>query len=75
MDEVMNKPGHSEKYMDLCALANVADCMSMKHPETRYYILEGLKRVQNEGFKAFINQQSYSLFKETKELGYIGVAF
>ena len=75
MDELMGEPGHSEKYMDLCALANVADCMSMKHPETRYYIMEGLKRVQNDGFKAFINQQSYSLFKETKELGYIGVAF
>ena len=75
MDELMGEPHHCEKYMDLCALANVADCMSMRHPETRYYIMEGLKRVQNEGFKAFINQQSYSLFKETKELGYIGIAF
>lgn len=75
MDELMNSPAHCENYMDLCALANVADCMSMKHPETRYYIMEGLKRVKNEGLKAFINQQSYSLFKETKELGYINVAF
>ena len=75
MDTLFNKPAHCEKYMDLCALANIADCMSMKHPETRYYIMEGLKRVQNEGFKAFINQQSYSLFKESKELGYISIAF
>ena len=75
MDTVLNKPGHCENYMDLCALANVADCMSMKHPETRYYIMEGLKRVRNEGLKAFISQQSFSLFKETKDLGYINVAF
>ena len=75
MDRVLNKPGHCENYMDLCALANVADCMSMKHPETRYYIMEGLKRVRNEGLKAFISQQSFSLFKETKDLGYINVAF
>ena len=75
MDDVFGESGYCEKYMDLCALANVADCMSMKHPETRYYIMEGLKRINNDGFKAFINQQSYSLFKETKELGYINVAF
>ena len=75
MDEYLNKPSHCENYMDLCALANIADCMSMKHPETRYYITEGLKRIKNDGLKAFIAQQSYSLFKETKDLGYINVAF
>ena len=75
MDDVRGEDSWCEKYMDLCALANVADCMSMKHPETRYYIMEGLKHINNDGFKAFINQQSYSLFKETKELGYINVAF
>lgn len=75
MDDKFGNSGYCEKYMDLCALANVADCMSMKHPETRYYITEGLKKINNDGFKAFINQQAYSLFKETKELGYINVAF
>lgn len=75
LDEYFQSPNYCEKYMDLCALANVADCMSMKHPETRYYIMEGLKSINNEGFQAFVSQQSYSLFKESSQLGYIGIAF
>lgn len=75
MDDLLNSVGHCRKYMDLCALANIADCMSMKSLETRYYIMEGLKHIYNKGFQAFINQQSYSLFKETQTLGYVNVSF
>lgn len=75
MDIKLGAPHHCENYLDLCALANVADCMSMKSLETRYYIMEGLKRIYNKGFQAFVNQQSYSLFKETQTLGYVNVSF
>lgn len=75
MDDLLNSAGHCRRYMDLCALANIADCMSMKSLETRYYIMEGLKHIYNKGFQAFINQQSYSLFKETQMLGYVNVSF
>lgn len=75
LDDMLKTPGRCRKYMDLCALGNIADCMSMKHPETRYYITEGLKVIHNRGLQAFIDQQNYSLFKETNQLGYINVAF
>ena len=70
-----DKAGYAEHFIDLCALANIADCMSMKAPETRYYIVEGLKQINNEGFKALIDQQSFSLFKENDTLNYISIAF
>ena len=70
-----DKEGYAEHFIDLCALANIADCMSMKAPETRYYIVEGLKQISNEGFKALIDQQSFSLFKENDTLNYISIAF
>ena len=70
-----DKAGYAEHFIDLCALANIADCMSMKAPETRYYIIEGLKQINNEGFKALIDQQSFSLFKENDTLNYISIAF
>lgn len=76
MDDLLyGERSHCIKHMDLCALGNIADCMSMKHPETRYYIVEGLKHINNGGFAALVSQQSYSLFKETNNLGYINVAF
>ena len=70
-----DKAGYAKHFIDLCALANIADCMSMKAPETRYYIVEGLKQINNEGFKALIDQQSFSLFKENDTLNYISIAF
>lgn len=70
---------HAPYYLDLCALANVADCMSPANLETRYYITEGLKNqnIKNGGFKALIQAQEYSLNKAggSKNLDYIKVAF
>lgn len=65
----------AKRYIDLCAVAEIGDCMSFKHPETRYYVVEGLKRIRNGGLEALINQQSFSLFKNTTRLTSIGVAF
>lgn len=78
MDQYLNSNNHSKEYLDLCALANVADCMSPTNLETRYYITEGLKpeNIKNEGFKAFIKAQEFSLSKAAgKDMDYMKVAF
>lgn len=64
-------------YLDLVALAEVADCMSPSEPETRYYITEGLKlnNIHNKFFQALIEEQSFSLFKVSHDLNYIKIAF
>lgn len=65
----------SPYYLDLVAMAEIADCMSPADPETRYYINKGLTQINNGFFKQLIEQQSYSLFKTTNTLNYIKVAF
>ena len=62
-------------YLDLVALAEIADCMSPQNPETQYYITEGLKHINNQFFKTLIEAQSYSLFKVSQDLNYIKIAF
>lgn len=74
MDDILGEP-HSLEYLDLCALANIADCMSPKNLETRYYIQRGLDSIHNDGFKALINQQAYSLFRASNKLTYVKIAF
>lgn len=74
MDKIMNVSFSSE-FIDLCAVGLIGDMMSFKHPETRYYVNEGLKRICNKGLQSLINQQAFSLFKNGSELTSIGVAF
>lgn len=71
MDDLQNTKGHCRKYLDLCALGNIGDCMSMKEPETRYYITEGLKNVNNECLLAFLEEQKDKI----DTLGYMSLAF
>lgn len=65
----------SSYYLDLVAMAEVADCMSPTDPETRYYISQGLTQINNGFFKQLIVQQSFSLFKNSDGLNYIKIAF
>lgn len=65
----------SSYYLDLVAMAEIADCMSPANPETRYYISKGLTQINNGFFKQLIEQQSYSLFKTSNTLNYIKIAF
>lgn len=51
----------ADKYLDLVALGNIADSMSMKECETQYYVQKGLQNINNEFFKALIRKQEYSL--------------
>ena len=48
-------------YIDLAALGEIADVMDRTDTETNYIMLEGLKHIQNKGFKTLIESQSFSL--------------
>ena len=65
----------SSYYLDLVAMAEIADCMSPVDPETRYYISKGLTQINNGFFKQLIEQQSFSLFKNSDGLNYIKIAY
>lgn len=65
----------SSYYLDLVAMAEIADCMSPTDPETRYYISKGLTQINNGFFKQLIEQQSFSLFKNSDGLNYIKIAY
>lgn len=51
----------AEQFLDLVALGNIADSMSMREHETQYYVQKGLQNIKNEFFKALIRKQDYSL--------------
>lgn len=46
LDIVANLDG-AKYFYDLTAIALVADSMEITHPETRYYVFEGLKNINN----------------------------
>lgn len=46
LDIVANLDG-AKHFYDLTAIALVADSMEITHPETRYYVFEGLRNVKN----------------------------
>lgn len=50
-----------EIYLDLVALGNVGDSMSMYSRETRFYVKEGLKNVHNNFLKALIKENAFQL--------------
>ena len=52
---------YSERYIDLCALANISDNMNVTSYETKYYIESGLKQISNKCFTSMINAQDYSM--------------
>lgn len=52
----------SRKYLDLVALGEISDMMSMQTPENRFICQYGLTHIQNELFKTIMKKQAYSLF-------------
>jgi len=62
----------AHNYIDLVALGEIADVMDRTNIETNYIMMEGLKHIQNEGFRALIESQSYSL-KEKAVYPYVGL--
>lgn len=51
----------SNKYKDLVALGNIADVMDLHELETRYFVYEGIKEVNNLFIKALIEINTYDL--------------
>lgn len=69
----------AQNYLDLVALGEIADVMFQGTSETRYLITEGLKNIRNDGFKALLEAQAFSLKDKAQEPYYgltpIDVAF
>ena len=51
----------AHNYIDLAALGEIADVMDRTDVETNYIMMEGLRHIHNEGFRALIEAQSFSL--------------
>lgn len=45
--DVMTGNDNAENYYDLASVSLVADCMSMTHLETRYYVQKGIRNLKN----------------------------
>lgn len=71
LDDIMNV-SYAVDYIDLVALGEISDVMNQGTNETRYYIKTGLKKIHNEGFRALIEVQSFSL-KEKAVPPYLGI--
>jgi single-stranded-DNA-specific exonuclease len=52
---------YADYFLDLVALGNIADSMSMKELETRYYVQKGLKEINNDFFRSLLRQQEFSI--------------
>ncbi len=73
LDNLLNI-NNADNYLDLVAVALVADMMDLRNPETHYLVKTGLKNIKNSGLKAFVNAMGYSLSGRT-ELVPVDVAF
>lgn len=51
----------ADKFLDLVALGNVADVMDLHEKETRYFVYEGIKNINNLFIKALIENNTYDL--------------
>lgn len=64
---------HADSILDLVALGEIADMMSLRDFETRRLIERGLAAIKNPFLKAMVDKNAYSL--GGKDLTPIGVAF
>lgn len=62
----------SSYFYDLAALGIISDMMDMRTLDNNYIVYKGLKNINNEMFKALIDQQS---FKMQGVVNKVGVAF
>ena len=69
----------SHNYLDLVALAELADVMDRTNVETNYLMLEGLSCITNKGFQTLLASQSFSLKEKAvfpwPDLNPIDIAF
>jgi single-stranded-DNA-specific exonuclease len=51
----------ADHFLDLVSIGNISDMMDLRSLETRYYVLKGLKQINNSFLKELINKQSFSM--------------
>lgn len=51
----------ADKYYDICSLGNIADVMDLHERETRYFVYEGMKQINNPFINALIENNNYDL--------------
>jgi len=54
--------GTADEFIDLVAVGLHGDVMSMREPENRYIVYQGLKNIKNEGLKAILQANKINLF-------------
>lgn len=59
LDDELNMQ-YADNFLDLVACGNIADVMDLRSLETRYYVLKGLKNINNPFLKELFVKQSYS---------------
>jgi single-stranded-DNA-specific exonuclease len=52
---------HADHYLDLVAVGNIGDMIDSRELETRYYMIKGLKKINNSFLKALIKKQDFSM--------------
>ena len=50
----------ANRYLDLVAFGNISDVMNIKNSQTRYYIEQGMKNINNKFLKALDKTQEFS---------------
>ena len=60
LDEILGLD-FADSYLDLVALGNISDMVSMKSEETRYFVKEGLNNIVNPFLKALCEVYKYDL--------------
>jgi single-stranded-DNA-specific exonuclease len=51
----------ADYFLDLVSIGNISDMMDLRSLETRYYVLKGLKQINNLFLKELIDKQSFSM--------------
>ena len=51
---------YADEFLDLVAFGNISDVMSIKNYQTRYYIEQGMKNINNKFLKALDKAQEFS---------------
>jgi single-stranded-DNA-specific exonuclease len=52
---------YANDFLDLVAVASVADMVDLTEIETKYYVQEGLKQIRNPFLKVLVDKQAYQL--------------
>lgn len=63
---------HADDFLDLVALGEIADMVSLKDFETKHLIQKGIKQIRNPYFKGMVEKNSFSLGGDVTP---IGIAF